>query len=52
MSCKHRMKSVLGKEYTRCRRDNSVHRKPCKCPKYEPTLRERIKRFFNGRKYG
>lgn len=48
MSCKYKKKSVLGKEYCKCERDNSIHKSPCCCPKYIPTLYERIKRFFNG----
>lgn len=46
MNCKHKKKSVLGKDYCRCQRDNSVRKTPCICPNYQPTLLERIKRFF------
>ena len=46
MSCKYKKKSTLGKSYCKCGRDNSVRRKPCYCPKYKPTLREKIKELF------
>ena len=50
MSCKYKKKSVLGKKYCKCDRDNSVRKISCHCPNYEPTLPEKFKRFIHGRK--
>lgn len=50
MSCKHKKKSGLGKNYCKCERDNSIRKSPCRCPNYKPSLPEKIKGIFNGRK--
>ena len=50
MSCKYKKKSVLGKKYCKCDRDNSVRKISCHCPNYKPTLPEKFKRFIHGRK--
>lgn len=51
--CKYAERTTVGKEYLKCGLDGSIRKNGCRpCGKFRPTLRRKIRDFFDRIFYG